>query len=40
MAQAALTTLIFAVMRKQAIKRALTFDRHFTQAGFEHIPLN
>lgn len=30
----------FAVMRRQTIKRALTFDRHFTQAGFEQIPLN
>ena len=29
----------FAVMRKQTNKQALTFDRHFTQAGFEQIPL-
>ena len=29
----------FAVMRKQTIKRALAFDRHFTQAGFDQVPL-
>lgn len=30
----------FAVMRRQQIKRALTFDKHFEQAGFEHVPAN
>ena len=29
----------FVVMRKQGIKRALAFDQHFTQAGFERIPV-
>ena len=28
----------FAVMRKQGIKRALSFDQHFTQAGYERLP--
>lgn len=28
----------FVVMRKQRIGRALTFDRHFTQAGYERLP--
>ena len=28
----------FVVMRKHGIKRALAFDRHFTQAGFERLP--
>lgn len=28
----------FAVMRRKSIKRALTFDKHFNQAGFERVP--
>ena len=28
----------FAVMKRRRIKKALAFDRHFTQAGFERLP--
>lgn len=28
----------FVVMKQRGIKTALTFDRHFTQAGFEKLP--
>lgn len=28
----------FAVMRELRLRRALTLDRHFTQAGFEALP--
>ena len=28
----------FVVMRQRGLERALTFDRHFTQAGFQKIP--
>ena len=28
----------FVVMKQRVIRAALTFDRHFTQAGFEKLP--
>lgn len=28
----------FVVMKRQRIKTALAFDKHFTQAGFERLP--
>ena len=28
----------FVIMRKREISEALTFDRHFTQAGFQRLP--
>jgi predicted nucleic acid-binding protein len=28
----------FATMRRENIRRALTFDRHFSQAGFQIFP--
>ena len=28
----------FVVMKQRRIKTALTFDRHFVQAGFEKLP--
>jgi predicted nucleic acid-binding protein len=28
----------FVVMRRRRIKKALAFDKHFTQAGFERVP--
>lgn len=28
----------FVVMKRRRIRKALAFDRHFTQAGFERIP--
>jgi len=28
----------FYVMRRLGIKRAFTFDRHFTEQGFECVP--
>jgi predicted nucleic acid-binding protein len=28
----------FVVMRQRGLERALTFDRHFIQAGFQKLP--